>query len=147
MYQKRRHYCTKVKRDFRLPTGCRCDAIIILYFPSSDDNRRQRYTKYSTILFTHFVYDDIRQNKCNVTKILSCILWFYHFNIFLLILYETLTKIMEDLLACRACLATDTKLFNMYKFDLVSPYEMLTGIQASLYWISFNYGHINAIVM
>ncbi|XP_026325466.1 zinc finger protein 782-like [Hyposmocoma kahamanoa] len=36
---------------------------------------------------------------------------------------------MEDLLACRACLATDAKLFNMYKYDLVSPYEMVTGIQ------------------
>lgn len=45
---------------------------------------------------------------------------------------ETLSKIMEDLLACRACLATDAKLFNMYKYDLVSPYEMVTGIQASV---------------
>lgn len=39
---------------------------------------------------------------------------------------------MEELLACRACLATDSKLYNMYKFNLVNPYEMVTGMQASL---------------
>lgn len=36
---------------------------------------------------------------------------------------------MEEILACRICLITDAKLYNMYKYSLVESYEIVTGNQ------------------
>lgn len=36
---------------------------------------------------------------------------------------------MEEILACRICLITDAKLYNMYKHSLVESYEIVTGNQ------------------
>ncbi|XP_053622305.1 zinc finger protein 70-like isoform X2 [Plodia interpunctella] len=39
---------------------------------------------------------------------------------------------MEEILACRVCLATDVKLFDVYSNKLVSAFEMVTGIQITM---------------
>ncbi|XP_073966448.1 uncharacterized protein [Choristoneura fumiferana] len=36
---------------------------------------------------------------------------------------------MEEILACRICLITDAKLYDMYKHSLVDSYEIVTGTQ------------------
>ncbi|KAF9793931.1 hypothetical protein SFRURICE_000448 [Spodoptera frugiperda] len=38
---------------------------------------------------------------------------------------------MEDLLACRVCLATNVKLYDLYKNNLNNIYEIITGIEVS----------------
>ncbi|KAJ8705124.1 hypothetical protein PYW08_012444 [Mythimna loreyi] len=38
---------------------------------------------------------------------------------------------MEDLLACRVCLATNVKLYDMYKYKLKNLFEIFSGIQVS----------------
>lgn len=38
---------------------------------------------------------------------------------------------MEDLLACRVCLASNVKLYDLYKNNLNNIYEILTGIEVS----------------
>ncbi|CAB3234706.1 unnamed protein product [Arctia plantaginis] len=41
---------------------------------------------------------------------------------------ENTANIMEDILACRVCLATGVKLYNMCNYNLKKAYENLTGI-------------------
>ncbi|XP_063392082.1 zinc finger protein 436-like [Cydia fagiglandana] len=38
---------------------------------------------------------------------------------------------MEELLACRVCLITDVKLFDMFKYKLAESYQIITGTQIS----------------
>ncbi|XP_075989993.1 uncharacterized protein LOC142985602 [Anticarsia gemmatalis] len=45
---------------------------------------------------------------------------------------ESRIKNMVDILACRICLASDVKLYNIYNYGLASIYENITGICVTL---------------